>query len=149
MKRRQQFDQDVNAATALAYPELYRRGIEGKEYSRPVFFGFMFDGLYQAAVCFFIPLFVFQASTSLSTGGYDFSIRELGTTVAVCSVTSANLFVGMHIRYWTWMVFVIIIGSCLLIHIWIIIYSQFQTFFFQNEVVCSSCSPSLYHLPSR
>ncbi|BGP19449.1 hypothetical protein JCM10213_006269 [Rhodosporidiobolus nylandii] len=129
------FDQDLNARTSLAFPQLYRRGILGKEWTRPTFFGFMLDGLYQAAICFFIPYFVYAWSTTQSVSGHDFSLWEFGTTVAACAVTAANLYVGLHIRYWTWMVFVIIIGSCLVFHVWIAIYSQFPVFAFQNEVM--------------
>lgn len=96
----------------------------------------MFDGLYQSVICFFIPYLVFAASTSINAGGQDFSIVEFGTTVAACAVTVANLYVGLHIRYWTWMVFVIIIGSTIIFHLWIIVYSQFPVFAFKNELSC-------------
>ncbi|GAA5871972.1 hypothetical protein JCM8547_006205 [Rhodosporidiobolus lusitaniae] len=129
------FDQDINARVSLAFPQLYRRGILSKEWTRPTFFGFMLDGLYQAAICFFVPYFVFAWSTTHSVDGHDFSVWEFGTTVAACAVTAANLFVGLHIRYWTWMVWVIIIGSTLLFHIWVAIYSQFPVFTFQNELI--------------
>ncbi|KAK4047100.1 phospholipid transporting ATPase [Microbotryomycetes sp. JL201] len=128
------FDQDVNAKTALAYPQLYRRGIFGLEWTRPKFFGFMFDGLYQSAVSFFVPYAVYAFCTSLSVTGRDVSLWDFGTTVAACAVTSANLYVGLHIRYWTWMAFVIIFGSTLAFHVWIAIYSQFPVFAFQNEL---------------
>ncbi|KAM0786967.1 hypothetical protein ACM66B_002385 [Microbotryomycetes sp. NB124-2] len=128
------FDQDVNAKTAQAYPQLYRRGIFGLEWTRPKFFGFMFDGLYQSAVSFFVPYAVFAFCTSLSSTGRDVSLWDFGTTVAACAVTSANLYVGLHIRYWTWMAFVIIFGSTLAFHVWIAIYSQFPVFAFQNEL---------------
>ncbi|GAA6040867.1 hypothetical protein JCM8097_007756 [Rhodosporidiobolus ruineniae] len=128
-------DQDLSARSSLAFPQLYRRGILGKEWTRPMFFGYMLDGLYQAAICFFIPYFVYAWSTTLSVTGHDFSVWELGTTVAACAVTAANLYVGLHIRYWTWMVFVIIIGSTLLFHVWIAIYSAFRTFTLMHELI--------------
>lgn len=96
----------------------------------------MFDGLYQSIISFYIPYVVYAYSTTHSVDGHDFSVWEFGTTVAVCAVTAANLFVGLHIRYWTWMVFVVIIASTLAIHVWIAIYSQFPVFTFQNEIVC-------------
>ncbi|GAA5886239.1 hypothetical protein JCM6882_001576 [Rhodosporidiobolus microsporus] len=129
------FDQDVDARVSLAFPQLYRRGILSKEWTRPIFFGFMLDGLYQAGVCFFIPYFVYAWSTTSSVEGHDFALLEFGTTVAACAVTAANLYVGLHIRYWTWMVFVVIIVSTLAFHIWIAIYSQFPVFAFQGELV--------------
>lgn len=136
-------DQDVDAKTSLAYPQLYRRGILGKEWTRWRFFGYMLDGLYQSVIAFGVPYFVFLWSTTHTTTGHDFALWELGTTVAACAVTAANLFVGLNIRYWTWMVFVVIIASTLAFHVWIAIYSQFETFFFANEVTCESelCFP--------
>ncbi|GAA6046641.1 hypothetical protein JCM3770_003092 [Rhodotorula araucariae] len=128
-------DQDLNAATSLKYPQLYRRGILGKEWTRTKFFIYMLDGLYQSAVAFFIPLLVYMFSPTLSVTGHDWSIWELGTTVAACAVTAANLYVGLNTRYWTWIVFVVIIASTLAFHVWIAIYSQFKTFFFDNELV--------------
>lgn len=141
-------DQDVDAKTSMAYPQLYRRGILGKEWTRRRFFGYMLDGLYQSAIAFGVPYFVFAWSTTHSTTGHDFALWELGTTVAACAVTAANLFVGLNIRYWTWMVFVIIIASTLAFHVWIAIYSQFQTFFFQNEVVCTLPVPRAFRPPA-
>ncbi|GAA5983570.1 hypothetical protein JCM5350_004867 [Sporobolomyces pararoseus] len=127
-------DQDISAKYSMAYPQLYRRGILGLEWTRTKFFGFMLDGLYQSAIAFFVPYLVFIWSPSHSVNGHDFSVWEFGTTVAACACTAANLFVGLHIRYWSWIVFVVIIGSILSFHVWIAIYSQFDTYFFNNEL---------------
>lgn len=121
----------------MAYPQLYRRGILGLEWTRTKFFGFMLDGLYQSGIAFFIPYLVFIWSPTHSVNGHDFSVWEFGTTVAACACTAANLFVGLHIRYWSWIVFVVIIGSILSFHVWIAIYSQFDTYFFDNELTCT------------
>ena len=131
-------DQDLNAQTSLKFPQLYRRGILGKEWTRTKFFAYMLDGLYQSAVAFFVPFLVYMWSPSLSVTGHDWSIWELGTTVAACAVTAANLYVGLNTRYWTWIVFVVIIASTLAFHVWIAIYSQFDTYFFNNELSCPS-----------
>ena len=42
------FDQDVNAATALRFPALYKRGIAGLEYTKFLFWLFICDGIYQS-----------------------------------------------------------------------------------------------------
>lgn len=103
----------------------------------------MFDGLYQSVIAFFIPLIVFNYSTTLSVTGHDVSVWEFGTTVAACAVTLCNVFVGIHIRYWTWMVWTIIVCSTLAFHVWICVYSQFPIFTFQNELVCAHLVPVL------
>ncbi|GAA5939061.1 uncharacterized protein JCM15063_004409 [Sporobolomyces koalae] len=127
-------DQDISAQFSMAYPQLYRRGILGLEWTRTKFFGFMLDGLYQSIIAFFVPYLVFVWSPTHSVTGHDFSVWEFGTTVAACACTAANLFVGLHIRYWSWIVFVVIIGSILSFHVWIAIYSQFETYFYDNEL---------------
>jgi hypothetical protein len=50
---------------------------------------------------------------------------DFGTTVAAGAVIAANLFTGLHIRYWTWMVTVIIVFSCLALYAWVAVYSVF------------------------
>jgi phospholipid-translocating ATPase len=50
------FDQDINAKAALAFPQLYVRGIRGLEYTRTKFLLYMSDGLYQSAVIYFFCL---------------------------------------------------------------------------------------------
>jgi len=43
-------DQDVSAKASLLYPSLYKRGIAGLEYTKPIFWAFILDGVYQS-VC--------------------------------------------------------------------------------------------------
>jgi phospholipid-translocating ATPase len=143
------FDQDVDARHALAFPQLYKRGILGKEYTRTVFWLFILDGIYQSIVACtppfvflscvsissltkrkretdFIPYFIFKDNTSISFTGHESSGEiDFGTTVAAGAVISANLFTGLHIRYWTWMVTAIIVFSSLAFFVWVAIYSAF------------------------
>jgi Phospholipid-translocating P-type ATPase C-terminal len=74
----------------------------------------------------FIPYFIFADNTSISVTGHDSSgAVDFGTTVAAGAVIAANLFTGLHIRYWTWMVTVVIVFSCLSLYAWVAIYSLF------------------------
>jgi phospholipid-translocating ATPase len=59
------FDQDINLKAALAFPQLYVRGIRGLEHTRTKFWFHMLDGLYQSAVVFFI---TYLASLAAWTG---------------------------------------------------------------------------------
>jgi phospholipid-translocating ATPase len=90
------FDQDINAKAALAFPELYIRGIRGLEYTRLKFWSYMLDGLYQSAVVFFIPYLVWSLglATSWNGKGID-SLADFGTTVAVTAIFAANTYVGL------------------------------------------------------
>jgi len=117
-------DQDTNARASMAFPQLYKRGIEGLEYTRLRFWIYMVDGLYQSLVIFFIPFFVYGAGESWSSSGRDTNgLYDLGTTIACAGVLAANLFVGLNTRYWTIVTIVIISISTILIYIWIPIYS--------------------------
>ncbi|KAF9238250.1 phospholipid-translocating P-type ATPase [Melanogaster broomeanus] len=118
------FDQDVNARAAMAFPELYIRGIRGLEYTKLMFWSYVLDGLYQSAVIFFIPYLVWTSglATSWNGKGID-SLGDFGTTVAVTGVLVANIYVGMNTRYWTFMTWIVVVGSSLVMMLWIVIYS--------------------------
>lgn len=93
------FDQDINAKAALAFPQLYVRGIRGLEYTRTKFWFYMADGLYQSAVVFFIPWLVWTYGTPNSwTGKTINGLSDFGTTVAVSAIFAANTYVGLNTR---------------------------------------------------
>lgn len=136
------FDQDINSKAALAFPQLYVRGIRGLEYTRTKFWFYMLDGLYQSAVVFFIPYLVWQLGLAVASNGMGIdSLADFGTTVAVAAIFAANTYVGMNTHYWTSITWVVVIGSSLVMILWIVIYSflPVNTFFsntdgFVNEV---------------
>ena len=93
------FDQDINAKAALAFPQLYVRGMRGLEYTKTKFWTYMLDGLYQSAVVFFIPFAVWTFGSAVSWNGKAIeSLADFGTTVAVAAIFAANTFVGMNIH---------------------------------------------------
>ncbi|WRT67856.1 uncharacterized protein IL334_004830 [Kwoniella shivajii] len=119
------FDQDVNAIAAMAFPQLYKRGIAGLEYTRTRFWLYMFDGVYQSLVIFFIPYFAYGGGETWSSSGRDTNcLHDIGSTIAVAGVLAANSYVGINSRYWTVVTWIVIILSTLLVFIWIPIYSQ-------------------------
>ncbi|KAI0777467.1 phospholipid-translocating P-type ATPase [Trametes elegans] len=130
------FDQDINAKAALAFPQLYIRGIRGLEYTRSKFWLYMLDGLYQSAVVFFIPYFVWTLGIAVSWNGKTIeSLADFGTTVSAAAIISANTTVGMNTHYWTVITWVIVIGSSVIMMLWIAIYSAFPSIDFNDEVV--------------
>lgn len=91
------FDQDINAKAALAFPQLYLRGIRGLDYTRTKFWLYMGDGLYQSVVMFFIPFFAWSLGPAISWNGKGIdSLADFGTTVAVVAIISANTYVGLN-----------------------------------------------------
>ncbi|KAF8328106.1 uncharacterized protein EI90DRAFT_2926464 [Cantharellus anzutake] len=135
------FDQDLNAKATLAFPQLYKRGILGLEYSRLKFWTYMFEGLYQSLVVFFVPYFFWSIGPAASHNGRGIeSLSDFGTTVAVAAIFSANLFVGLSNRYWTILTWIVIIGSMLSCIVWIAVYSQFDTFTDEINILFSTTS---------
>ncbi|KAH9913676.1 phospholipid-transporting ATPase 1 [Epithele typhae] len=130
------FDQDINAKAALAFPQLYIRGIRGLEYTKLKFWMYMLDGLYQSAVVFFIPYFIWQVGIATSWNGRTIeSLSDFGTTVSVAAIICANTYVGLNTHYWTVITWIIVFGSSLIMLAWIAIYSLFESSDFVDEVV--------------
>ncbi|KAK7023178.1 P-type phospholipid transporter [Favolaschia claudopus] len=126
------FDQDINARAAMAFPQLYVRGIRGLEYTRTKFWTYMFDGLYQSAVVFFIPYLVWTFGLAVSWNGKGIdSLADFGTTVAVSAILTANAYVGMSMAYWTVMTWIIVFGSTIVMMAWIVVFS----FFFSQDFI--------------
>ncbi|KAF7324593.1 P-type phospholipid transporter [Mycena kentingensis (nom. inval.)] len=130
------FDQDINARAALAYPQLYIRGIRGLEYTRAKFWMYMFDGLYQSGVMFFIPWLIWTYGLAVSWNGKGIdSLADFGTTVAVAAIFTANSYVGLNTNYWTVLTWIVVYGSTFVMMAWIAIFSFFYSIDFIDEVV--------------
>ncbi|KIP01649.1 hypothetical protein PHLGIDRAFT_32482 [Phlebiopsis gigantea 11061_1 CR5-6] len=130
------FDQDINAKAAMAFPQLYIRGIRGLEYTRTKFWLYMLDGLYQSLVVFYVPYLTWSLGPPLSWNGRSVeSLADFGTTVSVAAIWAANTYVGINTHYWTVIAWVSVVGSSLVMFIWIVIYSFFPSSDFVREVV--------------
>jgi phospholipid-translocating ATPase len=129
------FEQDTNAAASMAFPALYMRGVKGLDYTRRRFWIYMADGLYQSAIIFFIPFLAYGTAAPWSASGRDTcGLYDLGTTIACAGVISANLYVGINTRYWTWITLVVYFFSTLAIYIWIPVYSYLAALPYNGEV---------------
>lgn len=65
----------------MAFPQLYKRGILGLEYTRTRFWIFMLDGLYQSAIVFFIPYVIWSVGLPVAPNGKEVdSLADFGTT---------------------------------------------------------------------
>ena len=144
------FDQDIDAKVSLAYPQLYRRGIKGLEYSRTVFWTYMLDGLYQSAVCFFLPFIVYQFGITATGQGYGMDGQvEFGTTVAAAAVITVTLFVGLNNSYHTSLMIAVLVISALLLYVSVCLFSILHRpqLTITRFATCRSGSPSTR--PSR
>ncbi|CAJ0646898.1 15636_t:CDS:2 [Entrophospora sp. SA101] len=116
------FDRDVPDKIAIDVPELYQWGIKKRAYTMKIFLIFMFEGIYQSLIIFFIPYLAYSTG-STNTEGREPDQLEMGTTMAVACITMANLFTGFNAQCWTVFHFVAVFGSIGLFLIYICVYS--------------------------
>ncbi|KAF1851843.1 phospholipid-translocating P-type ATPase [Cucurbitaria berberidis CBS 394.84] len=121
-------DQDVDDRVSLAVPQLYRRGIERKEWSQPKFWAYVVDGIYQSAIAFFFLYEIFAPATFSTSGGLDIAeYRRMGIYAATTAVCAANTYVLYNMYRWDWLFLVIVIISTLLTWFWTGVYTSFTS----------------------
>ena len=87
----------------------------------------MIDGLYQSAICFFLPYLVYYKGGFVTMEGYDLnSTSEIGVFVACATITVVNLYILLNQQHWDWLFLLIVALSVLTVWTWTGIYSQFQ-----------------------
>ncbi|XP_074530462.1 phospholipid-transporting ATPase VB [Halichoeres trimaculatus] len=116
-------DKDVSAEMLLGVPELYRTGQGEGEYNFATFWVSMLDAFYQSLVCFFIPYLVYQDS--------DIDVFTFGTPLNTISLFTILLHLSIEIKAWTWVHWVIMLGSVAVYFIVTVAYSG----------TCITCNP--------
>jgi len=91
------FDKDLSAITLLAVPELYTKGQKNGAFSFKLYFGWMFIALSQAAMCFFIPMYMFGWSDTSNVG--IFALGNLVYTACILVICLKLQYIEM--RNWT------------------------------------------------
>ncbi|EAU32628.1 hypothetical protein ATEG_07244 [Aspergillus terreus NIH2624] len=121
------FDQDVDDKVSLAVPQLYMRGIERKEWSELKFWLYMFDGLYQSLICFFMPYLLYSPARFVDSNGLNINDRmRMGVLVATSAVIASNTYILLNQYRWDWLTVLINVISTLLIFTWTGIYSSVE-----------------------
>ncbi|XP_061165426.1 phospholipid-transporting ATPase VD-like isoform X2 [Saccostrea echinata] len=88
------FDKDLMPSTLLRFPEVYKMGIEDKQYTRFSFFFALLDSIYQSVILYWVAHFAYQSE--------QVGIWEFGTTQMV-SLILIILFTGAIDTYsWIW-----------------------------------------------
>ncbi|MCJ1311264.1 hypothetical protein MMC25_004935 [Agyrium rufum] len=126
-------DQDVDDLVSLAVPQLYRRGIERKEWTQTKFWLYMSDGIYQSAICFFLPYLFYLPSQAATSNGLQINDQErLGVYVGSAAVVVVNVYILMNTYRWDWLMLLLVAISILLIWLWTGIYSSltYSQFFY-------------------
>ncbi|RIB13767.1 hypothetical protein C2G38_2097551 [Gigaspora rosea] len=129
------FDQDVDGKTSLDNPQLYKRGILQRDFTKSKFWLYVLDAVYQSAICFFIPFGLFQNGSSHANGLQNNGLSDLGTMVAGAVVVTTNLYVGLNTMNWSWLCFVVIGLSILSFYAWVEFYSLWYIGFFRMDLI--------------
>ncbi|KAH8811507.1 P-type ATPase-like protein [Xylogone sp. PMI_703] len=121
-------DQDVSDKVSLAVPQLYRRGIERKEWTQPKFWLYMLDGMYQSVMVYFVAWLVFRTGVFGTMNGLDVADRErFGVYVAPAAVICCNTYVLLNTYRWDWLMLLLTNISTLLVWFWTGVYSAFES----------------------
>lgn len=123
-------DQDVDDKVSLAVPQLYRRGIERKEWTQVKFWIYMIDGLYQSVICFWFVYGIFYVATFATEDGRNVNdYKRLGVYMVNPAVAVVNLYIMMNTYRWDWFMMLITAISTLLVYFWTGVYTAFTAGF--------------------
>ncbi|KAF6763732.1 phospholipid-translocating ATPase [Ephemerocybe angulata] len=127
------FDRLADDHDLMEFPELYRYGRQGRWFGMKLFSVFMFDGVFQSAVIFFLILYTYITTTT-RTDGWQVSLYEFSTTMAFSAAFTANFFNGLNTNTWTgWVFFAVFIGD-VLIWVYTAIYNAISPGWFVTPV---------------
>ncbi|KAL8759691.1 MAG: hypothetical protein Q9184_003540 [Pyrenodesmia sp. 2 TL-2023] len=121
-------DQDVSDKVSLAVPQLYRRGIERKEWTSIKFWTYMIDGIYQSVVCYYMGHLLFAAATFNTSNGLTINDRpRIGVYIACATIVVVNTYVLINMYRWDWLFLLLVAISILLIWFWTGVYTAFPS----------------------
>ncbi|KAL8950774.1 MAG: hypothetical protein Q9222_003206 [Ikaeria aurantiellina] len=121
-------DQDVNDKVSLAVPQLYRRGIERKEWTSVKFWTYMLDGIYQSVICYYMGHLLFAPATFVTHNGLTINDRpRIGVYIACATIVVVNLYVLINTYRWDWLMLLLVAFSILLIWFWTGVYTAFSS----------------------
>ncbi|PPQ72110.1 hypothetical protein CVT24_002421 [Panaeolus cyanescens] len=127
------FDRFADDHVLMDVPELYWYGREGKWFGIRQFIVYMFDGVVQSAIIFFLILYTY-VTTSARSDGWQVSLYEFSTTMAFAAVFAANLFNGLNTSAWTGWVFFAVFLGCVLIWVYTAVYNIISPGWFVTPV---------------
>ena len=123
-------DQDVSDKVSLAVPQLYRRGIERKEWTQKKFWMYMVDGLYQSVIAYFFTYLEFMPANFNTYSGQNINdYKRIGVYVANPIVFIVNAYMLLNTYRWDWFMVLIVSISALLIYFWTGVYTAFTAGF--------------------
>ncbi|KAJ3576886.1 hypothetical protein NP233_g123 [Leucocoprinus birnbaumii] len=108
------FDRVIDSSALVDLPQLYAFSRNGTWFGMKWFVIYMFDGVMQSAIIFFLILYSY-ATTTARPDGFAISTYEFSTVMAFGAVFAANFFNGLNTSAWTgWVFFLVFIGDVLI-----------------------------------
>ncbi|KAL8972313.1 MAG: hypothetical protein Q9183_000619 [Haloplaca sp. 2 TL-2023] len=121
-------DQDVSDKVSLAVPQLYRRGIERREWTSLKFWTYMLDGIYQSVICYYMGHLLFAPATFNTENGLNINDRSrVGVFIACATIVVVNIYVMINMYRWDWLFLLLTAISILLIWFWTGVYTAFPS----------------------
>lgn len=114
-------DQDVTAAQALKFPELYRAGQRGELFTTKTISWWLLSSWYCSIVIFFFPALVLGLSAFRSDGQVG-ARQDFGQAMFTGLILVPNLQLFSSIHYFTWIHHVAIWGSICTWYIFVLVY---------------------------
>lgn len=91
---------------------------------------YMFDGLYQSAICYFMPYLLFAPATFNTENGRSVNdYKRIGIYIANATVIVVNVYIMLNTYRWDWFMCLISGISILLVFFWTGVYSSFTAAF--------------------
>ncbi|KAJ5077251.1 putative phospholipid-transporting atpase [Anaeramoeba ignava] len=115
-------DQDVSQDAELRYPQLYSDRSRNFLFSFTRFWVWLFQGIYQGAIMFFIPYFIWKFEP-LSSNGQVLGMWGMSTTIYTSLIITINLKIALETTFWTWMHHLTIWGSIVVWFLFAVIYN--------------------------
>ncbi|KAH6597529.1 hypothetical protein BASA50_004446 [Batrachochytrium salamandrivorans] len=117
------FDKDVSADIACRFPRLYYMGIVQEILSNGQVLYFALEAVYQGVVIIGIQILTISDVAIFSNGRTEDSVY-LSVTLAICCLCMSNFFIGFSTHSWTWLSFVAIYGTNILVFVFLFIYMR-------------------------
>ncbi|KAI9179525.1 phospholipid transporting ATPase [Blastocladiella emersonii ATCC 22665] len=119
-------DQDVPANRALAFPKLYSAGLKQAYYNSAKFWVHILDALYQSVVCYFVGYFLYTDAVASPHGWASPEHYEVGTAMATYAITTANVYIAMNFKSWSWIMAVGVPLNLLLFPLYVYVYAVYS-----------------------
>jgi len=104
----------------------------------------MFDGVYQAVMCFFIPYLAIIGNPFVTHNGLDVSDKlRFGAIIAHPAVITINMYILINTYRWDWIMLLVVVLSDLFVFFWTGVYTTttYSQYFYE-------AAPQIYQEPS-